>query len=398
MHPEQKKILIVEDDPTSSKILMDYLTFKGFTTVNAKDGVEGLKRFLMEAPHLILLDVLLPKLDGFEVLRRIRETPQGRAVPILMMSAVYKAPGVQLQAQKMWGADGYIIKPFELSELEGKITALLKEGRAALAADIRTGESGTEVQPVSVGFPRTASLVIGFTGHLKDVSIPQILAVLWEFKETGALTLEWGKQRKEIFFVEGLPVGAESTLPSDGLDVFLIKLEKVPASTMKECMRFAAESGKPLQNILLSLNILSQEELEFCRTYNLKETILSCFTWPEGTYRFRHDDAVKSTLHKGLLRTINIILEGIRRYYSREKLEALFYALKDKTLSLGEEFYTSVAELDLDPSERKLLSLVNGERSVEDIMYMSGIDVTRAFSVLYTLLLLKIIRPLPYTD
>lgn len=388
--PPKKRILIVEDDPINLKILGDYLVFKGFSTILARDGYEGLEKFHKETPHIVLLDALLPKMDGFEVLRRIRETSEGKDVPILMMSAVYKAPGVQLQAQKIWGANGYLVKPFELSELEDKIRALIQWGETASAADARQAGTGTQG---AGDRQRSASRGIEFSGHLMNMSFPQVLAVLWQFRETGVLILKWGKQTKEISFVEGQPVEASSSLPSEGFDAFLVKKEKVAESAMKEALRFAEESGRPLQSILLSLNVVSQEELELYITYSLKEIVLSCFAWPEGTYRFQHDDSIKHASRKSILRTVNIILEGIKRHYSRDKIEALFYTLKDKTLSIGKEFSSTVIELDLTPSERRILSLINGERTVGDIMYISGLDVPNAFAVLYTLLVLDIIKP-----
>ena len=118
---DSKKILIIEDEKPISNIIKFNLEKEGFTVDTAYDGQDGLSKALMGKPDLILLDVMLPLLDGFQVCKRVRETS---SVPILMLTAkeeeVDKVLGLEL------GADDYITKPFGMRELIARIKANIR--------------------------------------------------------------------------------------------------------------------------------------------------------------------------------------------------------------------------------------------------------------------------------
>ncbi len=117
-----KKILVVEDERNIVDILTFNLTREGYDTLEALDGAEGLRLALAEDPDLILLDLMLPKMDGFEVCRTLRE--QGRATPIIMLTAreeeTDKVLGLEL------GADDYITKPFSMRELLARVKSNIR--------------------------------------------------------------------------------------------------------------------------------------------------------------------------------------------------------------------------------------------------------------------------------
>lgn len=117
----QKKILIIEDEKTISDIVKFNLSKEGYLVETAYDGEEGLSMVFRLNPDLILLDIMLPKLDGFQVCRKIRETLN---IPILMLTAkeeeVDKVLGLEL------GADDYITKPFGMRELVARVKANMR--------------------------------------------------------------------------------------------------------------------------------------------------------------------------------------------------------------------------------------------------------------------------------
>ena len=115
------KVLIVEDDPNISQLLQLYLEKEGFETLVAQDGGQGLSTFQAENPDLVLLDIMLPVMDGWTVCKRIRESAK---TPIIMMTAkgetMDKVNGLEM------GADDYIVKPFEMKEVLARIHAVLR--------------------------------------------------------------------------------------------------------------------------------------------------------------------------------------------------------------------------------------------------------------------------------
>ncbi len=134
------RLLLVEDEPGLQLTLSDRLTAEGYTVETAGDGDTGLARATAEAFDLIVLDVMLPKRDGFDVCRTLRQ--RGIKTPILMLTArgqvVDRIVGLKL------GADDYLTKPFEPLELLARIEALLRRVPAAtLAAPAGAGPGGT---------------------------------------------------------------------------------------------------------------------------------------------------------------------------------------------------------------------------------------------------------------
>jgi len=134
------KILLIEDDASIIDMLTGYLTKEGYAIRSASDGEDGLALFRNENFDLLVVDLMMPKLDGMEVIKRVRETS---SVPILIMSAkdndVDKAIGLG------FGADDYIAKPFSLIEITARIKAAIR--RATLYA---RRESGEQEKPESV--------------------------------------------------------------------------------------------------------------------------------------------------------------------------------------------------------------------------------------------------------
>jgi len=127
-----KLILVIEDEAPIVEILKFNLTKSGYRVLAAFDGEEGYRLALSEKPDLILLDVMLPKMDGFEVCKKVREK---QSTPIIMLTArdeeVDKVLGLEL------GADDYITKPFSVRELLARVKANIRR----TAADAQTGEN-----------------------------------------------------------------------------------------------------------------------------------------------------------------------------------------------------------------------------------------------------------------
>ncbi len=115
------RILIIEDDPSIGKLLRRALVLEGYTVEWATTGPEGLRLFKQATPDLVILDLMLPELDGIEVCCRLRETSQ---VPILMLTARDAVEDRVLGLDS--GADDYVVKPFDVDELLARLRAHLR--------------------------------------------------------------------------------------------------------------------------------------------------------------------------------------------------------------------------------------------------------------------------------
>lgn len=121
MENHKGKLLVVDDEPAVRRILQTRLTMAGYEVITAADGDEAIKLFTAETPDLVILDVMLPKKDGYQICQTIREDSD---VPIIMLTALSdvadRITGLQL------GADDYLVKPFSPKELEARISTIFR--------------------------------------------------------------------------------------------------------------------------------------------------------------------------------------------------------------------------------------------------------------------------------
>ncbi len=118
-----KKILVIEDDPGSLRLIEYTLEQEGYQVLTATNGLEGLRKALKENIDLVVLDVMLPGIDGFEICHRLRAEPRTAQLPILMLSA--KAQEVDKTTGLKEGADYYLTKPVVPSEVINRVGILL---------------------------------------------------------------------------------------------------------------------------------------------------------------------------------------------------------------------------------------------------------------------------------
>ncbi|HEX15964.1 MAG TPA: response regulator transcription factor [Deltaproteobacteria bacterium] len=125
-----KKILIVDDDPDLVEAVSSILESKGYDVVAAYGGVEGLEKAKTERPDLIVLDVMMPDKDGYQVCKELKADPEYRSIPILLLTAVVSKISTTRYTQQMGmetEADDYIDKPVEPEVLVQRIEALLSK-------------------------------------------------------------------------------------------------------------------------------------------------------------------------------------------------------------------------------------------------------------------------------
>ena len=125
-----KSVLVVEDDPAISKGLKDYLTANNFEVFQSQDGLEGLNKALDMVPDIVLLDVNLPSLNGFDVCRKLREEKFFNPIIIITASIEEMDQVVGLEI----GADDYIKKPFVLREVLARVRANLRQYERNISA------------------------------------------------------------------------------------------------------------------------------------------------------------------------------------------------------------------------------------------------------------------------
>jgi DNA-binding response OmpR family regulator len=120
----KKKILIVDDEEKLSALVGTFLEKKGYSAVTAKSGKQGIRAARYRIPDLILLDINMPKMDGFAVLEQLKADPKTMSIPVIMLTG-REDDESKLKAASLY-SEHYITKPFDLEELDGKISQLLQ--------------------------------------------------------------------------------------------------------------------------------------------------------------------------------------------------------------------------------------------------------------------------------
>jgi two-component system OmpR family response regulator len=188
----EARLLVVEDDPTIAELLSGALRFAGFEVSTAATGGAALKAVAASPPDLVVLDIMLPDQDGFEVLRRVRA--QGSKVPVLCLTArdavADRVTGLTL------GGDDYVVKPFRLDEVVARIRAVLRRGRPGGSESPRHAVADLELDDHSRQVRRGGELVsltpteykllrylVANAGRV--LSRAQILDHIWDYDYSG---------------------------------------------------------------------------------------------------------------------------------------------------------------------------------------------------------------------
>mgnify|MGYP000475534138 FL=1 len=187
------KILVIDDDTAINELIKVNLELCGYNVVQAPDGIKGFALCKQELPALVILDVMMPEVDGFTVAQRIRKNEATKDIPILMLTALSqindKVNGFNI------GVDDYLVKPFEMEELQVRVRALLKRTRqipeSASTRELLTLGDITilpEVYSVKIN-EKTAKLTpiefeifnLLFQNHGNMVSSSQLLKDIWGY-------------------------------------------------------------------------------------------------------------------------------------------------------------------------------------------------------------------------
>jgi DNA-binding response OmpR family regulator len=213
--PDSATILLVDDEDSIQKLLTYPLEREGYRVLQARDGEEALTRFASERVDLVVLDIMLPKLDGLEVCKRLRAESE---VPIIMLTArddeLDKVLGLEL------GADDYITKPFSIREFRSRVRALLR--RASVARQVDEGDDLITAEGLTIDLSRRAVEVGGQRVQLTYV----------EFELLRILASHPGRVYSRRMLLEALWGGADYREPRT-IDVHVRhlreKLERDPA-------------------------------------------------------------------------------------------------------------------------------------------------------------------------
>ncbi len=186
-------ILVVDDEPRMTRFIRMNLELEGYSVIEAQDGIEALEKVRIELPDLVILDVMMPELDGFETLRMLREISN---VPVIMLTVrdeeEDKVRGLEL------GADDYVTKPFSARELASRVRAVLRRTQGPTTPQ----ESVLEIDDrLSIDFNKREVIVEGEGVHLRPTEFRLLYHLVqnagWVVPHKTLLSKVWGYEYGE---------------------------------------------------------------------------------------------------------------------------------------------------------------------------------------------------------
>lgn len=161
---DHKRLLLIDDDPNLILLVKDYLEFRGYEVVTAENGREALEALEQDVPDMIICDVMMPEMDGYSLVKHVREDPRTSWIPVLFLSA--KGQSQDRVKGLNTGADVYMVKPFEPEELVAQVESSLKQASRMMQHQTKGAENGPKIQvPFDVELTPTELRVVQFVAR-----------------------------------------------------------------------------------------------------------------------------------------------------------------------------------------------------------------------------------------
>ncbi|HEY5656196.1 MAG TPA: response regulator [Myxococcota bacterium] len=343
-------ILYIDDDRTLCQIVARALIEEGYEVRTASSGREALACIAQDPPDLLMLDILLPDLDGFEVLQKIRALePPIRNVPAVLISGCSPTPVYAERANTLQAVD-LLTKPVPLQKYLEVVVQQVGEAKPKAPAAAR---------PARRREP-------GVSGTLDRIPFPLVLHHLHGMRATGVLQLTSGKKRKWIQLRDGYPLAVRSNIVGETLGHFLVRTGRITKAELDECVGQMG-GGQRQGEILVAMDVLSEAEVVEILREQADEKIFEIFSWKSGSFQFARGHKLPRANLLGVDRSpANLILEGVQKRFPLARIDRFFEEHAGERLGHGESPFYRFQEISVDPDEEAALRRLDGGQRLND--------------------------------
>ncbi|HIF93365.1 MAG: DUF4388 domain-containing protein [Myxococcales bacterium] len=333
-------ILCVQEDREVAHAYSDALVGEGYDVLCAQDGRGAFEVLRQQPVSLVLLDIYLPRQDGFEILAEIRATPELREIPVLLLCEGDTTQEVLARASS-FSAAGIESTPLVLDRLLAKVVEL-------------AGPPGGK-ESIAEQTPRE--------GLFRDLPPPELMRRIHVEGLDGVLLLDHGRKKKAIEFRAGWPVSVKSNLISECFGNYLVAQGRCTQSDLDKSIK-RMKIGEGLQGeILVAMDALSDEEVSSTLREHALEKFLEIFSWRHGQFKIcpgAHVERGSTVSNDG--HPSKLIVEGVRRHFPLKQI--------DRYLELHQSDYLVPL-----PNEREQLSVLElGEEEANWLCQLDGTD------------------------
>ena len=350
------RILVVEDDVAVRKIIQialerdNMLRGWGLRVEHAVDGREGLALFKKEPPDLMIVDLLMPKMNGFDLVEAVRDNPAGKDLPIIVTSDVYRDEKTLQKLQEDFDVKVQM-KPFDPKKLARLVFKLLRRankltppgkpkpkiGRMGLTngkgkkppakgkkppakgkKQPTKGEQGSAPVVKKPAAPAVPPAEVKRSGTLSETPLAQLLLEALEDRYTGHLSLSKDKVLKRIYMMVGYPVYVESNLRSETLGQMLVRRDVLTRDQHRQAMAASRDKNIKFGEALASLDIISGPEVLKLLTEQIRHKIEVCLDWHDGTWTYTEDHSLSSKVPHHTIDPVELVFKGLVRHVNLE--------------------------------------------------------------------------------
>lgn len=420
------KVLIIDDSPTVRKLAELVLTEAGYQVFTAEDGEEGLKIAEEVLPSIILVDFIMPKINGYQFCKILKSNQSLKDVPVILITA--KGEDVGETFTQKFGVLDYFIKPFQPEDLLAKVNATVKSQEpieTVKAFNPALKETTSYIQAYSdtdigeivdkvirryfynefpsmlqksiadilkqTGVIKTGGIIL--LGDISDFSLFDIFQLIDTTKATGKLSLYAYTMSSEIYFEKGNIVYASTS--KEGKAVLtgdlLEKKKNIPKKIFNQVLRKSKEKGIPILRAFVNEGLLTENDVASILRERIENAIYSAMEFESGNFFFE-----KTPIPDNLsdistrINASQLILEGARRVDEKRFAAKMFQNENIVFIRLMTD--VAMEDINLDSNELKIFSMVDGKKTLGEIIKMANIEINEAKRIFYTLTRVGILK------
>ena len=426
-----EKILDIDDSPTVQRLIEMILTSQGYKVVLASDGEEGIAKARSERPAVILVDFVMPKMNGFQVCKILKEDPDFKDTPIILVTS--KGDKVGSKFVETLGITEYFTKPFQPDELLAKIREVIDKRNEALpppppreltretrpvapppAPGLQPSGGGIEamvralVEQALDEFVKTTLPEMirkelttarhgggsaGIQGSLAIVRIVEVMQMLGLQRQIGKLVITRAEDAVEVYFKDGLVVFASANCNGGGrtaVESLLRKSCGINEDSLRHAQRIAEMTQQPIDRILVQEKLLDRKTFTECLRRHTESAVYKVMAWKEGYFYFeKTNPPVFAAPFQ--IKVDDLLLEGARQADEwsliRQKIPD-FTIVFEPMIGNAEELTTrGMSDTDL-----KVFSLINGRRTIQELietLCLGEFDVAKSAFILLSVNLIR---------
>ncbi len=390
-----KTILVIEDDASVAQMLKDVLQDEGFDVILEPNGEYGLRLFETKPIDLLILDVLIPQLQGFELLTKLRAMPEHRELPVIVISGVYRSATYKTEIQKRHKIVEYFDKPVDIDRLIDALHDVFSSAYPEPKASAKprgTGGLLKEEDLAAMEAPEEERANLPTKGSFENLPFARLLGLAFSAKVTGSLMLSKDSIKKLIHFKEGIPVFIKSNLLSECLGRVMIEERLISAEECEAALGRQRAEQKRLGQTLIGMGSISAHNLEYALEVQMQNRLFETFSWHTGEFQFSAQTVTDSPQIALSMSPTEMIHEGAGRAMSTgQVLDELQVFMNRAVIASGDPTLRYQA-LQLDPRGEHLLDRIDGQRTLFELLESAQFERADAALLMYALSCTGLIR------